>query len=302
MHRRYVTIDVFTARAFGGNPLAVVLDAEGLSTAQMQAVAREFNYSETTFVLPPADPAHTARVRIFTPTFEMPFAGHPNVGTALVLARRAEDRPARLLFEETAGLVAMSIARNGDEPAAAELTAPQAFATGATATADAVAATIGLAAADVLVSSHPPTVGSVGAGFLFAELATRRVLRDAKPDAQRLEALLGVTKSVGVFVYAKQGIDSAHDMQARMFFVAGGVLEDPATGSAAGALVAYLATLSPATDLDLKLRIGQGEDMGRPSLILARAVKRAGAVTSAHVGGEGVEIMHGTLTLAGDAA
>jgi trans-2,3-dihydro-3-hydroxyanthranilate isomerase len=105
MQRRYVTVDVFTDRPFGGNPLAVVLDAEGLSTAQMQAIAREFNYSETTFVLPPRNAAHDAEVRIFTVNSEIPFAGHPNVGTAYVLATRAKAPPARLLFEEKAGLV-----------------------------------------------------------------------------------------------------------------------------------------------------------------------------------------------------
>jgi trans-2,3-dihydro-3-hydroxyanthranilate isomerase len=299
MLRRYVTIDVFTPSAFGGNPLAVVLDAEGLSTAQMQAVAREFNYSETTFVLPPADAANTARVRIFTPTFEMPFAGHPNVGTALVLARRAEARPTDLLFEEKAGLVAMKIAWSGDEPVAAELTAPQPFAAGAIAMPASIAACLGLTAEDVHIASHGPTVGSVGAGFLFVELATRAALRDARPDAQRLVQVLAETGSVGVFAYTKQGVGSAHDMQARMFFAAGGVLEDPATGSAAGALVAYLTTLAAGRDLELSLRIGQGEDMGRPSLILARAVKRGGALVSAHVGGEGVEVMHGQFSLAG---
>src|SRR6202165_4080785 len=109
MPRRYITVDVFTGRAFGGNPLAVVLDAGGLSTAQMQAIAREFNYSETTFVLPPADPAHDAQVRIFTVRSEIPFAGHPNVGSAVVLATQAAKPPARLLFEEKAGLVPVEI-------------------------------------------------------------------------------------------------------------------------------------------------------------------------------------------------
>src|SRR6201990_93602 len=109
MQRRYVTVDVFTDRTFGGNPLAVVLDAGGLSTAQMQAIATEFNYSETTFVLPPQDKAHDAQVRIFTVRSEIPFAGHPNVGTAFVLAAQAAKPPARLLFEEQAGLVAVEV-------------------------------------------------------------------------------------------------------------------------------------------------------------------------------------------------
>src|ERR1700753_2829938 len=124
LQRRYITVDVFTDRAFGGNPLAVVLDAEGLSTEAMQAIATEFNYSETTFVLPPGDKAHDAQVRIFTVRSEIPFAGHPNVGTAFVLASRAAKTPARLLFEEKAGMVPLEILRDGEKIIGAELTAP----------------------------------------------------------------------------------------------------------------------------------------------------------------------------------
>src|SRR6202035_1468692 len=125
MQRRYITVDVFTDRAFGGNPLAVVLDAEGLSTAQMQAIASEFNYSETTFVLPPRDAGHDAQVRIFTVNSELPFAGHPNVGTAFVLATQAAKPPDRLRFEELAGTVAIEILKEGGTVVGAELTAPQ---------------------------------------------------------------------------------------------------------------------------------------------------------------------------------
>ena len=123
MQRRYITVDVFTDRAFGGNPLGVVLDAGGLSTEQMQAVAREFNYSETTFVLPPADPANDAQVRIFTVNRELPFAGHPNVGTAFVLATLAAKPPARLLFEEGAGLVPVEIVTEQGKVVSTEFTA-----------------------------------------------------------------------------------------------------------------------------------------------------------------------------------
>src|SRR3979411_2198677 len=124
MQRRYITVDVFTDRAFGGNPLAVVLDAGGLSTAQMQAIASEFNYSETTFVLPPRDGAHDAQVRIFTVRAEIPFAGHPNVGTAFALATKTTTPPARLVVEEAAGLVPVEILNQEGRLAGAELTAP----------------------------------------------------------------------------------------------------------------------------------------------------------------------------------
>lgn len=301
MQRRYVTIDVFTDRAFGGNPLAVVLDAGGLSTARMQAIAREFNYSETTFVLPPANPAHTAQVRIFTPTFELPFAGHPNVGTALVLAARATPAPSRLVFEEAAGLVAMEIALADGRPVAAELTAPKPFAQGGTAPAAAVAAALGLPVSAMRADAHPPTVGSVGAAFLFAELASRAALAEMRPSIEMLQPLLAGLGAVGAFAYTRDGADAQRDAHARMFFPGNGLLEDPATGSAAVALVAFLATLAPAGDLDLALRIGQGDDCGRPSLLRTRAVKRGGAVVAAHVGGQGVEMMRGTFALAGDA-
>src|SRR6476646_3292590 len=127
MQRRYITVDVFTDKAFGGNPLAVILDAGGLSTAQMQAIATEFNYSETTFVLPPADRANDAQVRIFTVNYEIPFAGHPNVGTAFVLAAQAPKPPERLRFEEKAGLVPVEILTEQGRVSGAELTAPQAL-------------------------------------------------------------------------------------------------------------------------------------------------------------------------------
>ncbi len=300
MQRRYVTIDVFTDRAFGGNPLAVVLDAAGLSTAQMQTVAREFNYSEATFVLPPADPANTAQVRIFTPAFEMPFAGHPNVGTALVLARRTAGTT-RVVFEETAGIVPLDITLADGQPVAAELTAPRPFSRGANADPAKVAAALGLDATDILIGTHRPTMGTVGAPFLFCEIAGRDTLRGCRPDEPRLTALLAATETIGIFVYTKDGADAAHDIHARMFFPLGGIVEDPATGSAAVALAALLAGLAPQETFDLALRIGQGEDMGRPSLLLTRAVKRGGKLVSAHVGGGGVEIMHGTFVLAGEA-
>jgi len=299
MQRRYVTIDVFTDRAFGGNPLAVVLDAEALSTAQMQAIAREFNYSETTFVLPPADPAHTARVRIFTPQSELPFAGHPNVGTALVLARRAAVPPSRVLFEEGAGLVPLDIVLEGGAPASAELTAPQPFARGSDAEPTELAVALGLAASDLQTETHLPTVGSVGLPFLFAELAARAALSAAAPDPSRLPALLGAAGAVGVFLYTEEGVGAGFDLSARMF--SPGIGEDPATGSACVALAALLAGFGRPPDAEMVVRIAQGVDMGRPSLLRARAVKRGGAVVSAHVGGRGVEVMQGSLFLAGEA-
>ena len=299
MQRRYVTIDVFTDRPFGGNPLAVVLDAEGLSTSQMQSLTHEFGYSETSFVLPPADPAHAARVRIFTPGSELPFAGHPNVGTAVVLARSTGGTPPeRLVFEELAGLVPLDLIVEDGRAVGAELTAPAMFSRAGDTAAAALAEAVSLAASDVLVAAHPPTTASVGLAFTFVELASRDALRRAVPEAARLSPLLSAASAAGVLLYTRDGADAACDVQARMFSPLDGIGEDPATGSAAAALVALLASLAPARDLDLLVRVAQGVDMGRPSLLRARAVKCRGVVTSAHVGGRAVEMMRGTFNLA----
>src|ERR1700704_5436880 len=149
MQRRHITVDVFTDRAFGGNPLAVILDAGGLSTAQMQAIASEFNYSETTFVLPPQGRAHDAQVRIFTVRSEIPFAGHPNVGTAFVLATQAAKPPARLVFEEKAGLVPVKTRPGQVTVTGAELPAPQPRERLTQLGAEQAAACLSLSAADV---------------------------------------------------------------------------------------------------------------------------------------------------------
>jgi trans-2,3-dihydro-3-hydroxyanthranilate isomerase len=303
MQRRYITVDVFTDRAFGGNPLAVVLDAGGLSTAQMQAIAVEFNYSETTFVLPPRDAAHDAQVRIFNVTTEMPFAGHPNVGTAFVLATQAAEPPARLKFEEGAGLVPVEILMEGGRVVGAELTAPQPLRRLTEFSVEQAAATVALSAADIRTDQHPAMIVSVGMPFLVAELGSRDALRRARPDAATFERTLPCDGARAVYLYTRDvpPDEKATDLQARMFFPgSGGLAEDPATGSATVAAAALLADLSGERDGELKLRIGQGVDMGRPSLLLTRIRKENGVVVSAHVGGACVQMMEGTFRLAGD--
>jgi trans-2,3-dihydro-3-hydroxyanthranilate isomerase len=303
MQRRYVTVDVFTDRAFGGNPLAVVLDAGGLSTAQMQAIATEFNYAETTFVLPPRDAAHDAQVRIFTVTQEMPFAGHPNVGTAFVLATQSARAPARLTFEEGAGLVAVEILTEGGRIVGAELTAPQPFCRMTEFSAEQAAATATLSAADVRTDRHPAVIVSVGMPFLVVELGSRDALRRARPDAAAFERTFPSDGALAVYLYTRDvaADEKTTDLQARMFFPgSSGLIEDPATGSATVATAALLADLSPERDGELKLRIGQGVDMGGPSLLLTRILKEKGVVVSAHVGGGCVPMMEGTFRLAGE--
>jgi trans-2,3-dihydro-3-hydroxyanthranilate isomerase len=300
MKRRYVTVDVFTDRPFGGNPLAVVLDAEGLSTGQMQAIAREFNYSETTFVLPPRDAAHDAEVRIFTVNSEIPFAGHPNVGTAYVLATRASSPPARLLFEEKAGLVPVKIVSEGGRVLSAELTAPQPLKRLTEFSAEQAAACLSLSAAEVKTDRHPPHIISVGLPFLAIELISREALRRARPNADGFAKTFPVDESDAVYFYTRDVPETEKpcDVQARMFHPgASGLSEDPATGSATAAAAALLAELDGAADGELKLRIGQGVDMGRPSLLLTRVVKQGGKVMAAHVGGGCAPMMEGTFEL-----
>jgi len=303
MQRRYITVDVFTDRAFGGNPLAVVLDADGLSTEQMQAIAVEFNYSETTFVLPPRDAAHDAQVRIFTVTREIPFAGHPNVGTAFVLATRAVAPPARLRFEEGAGLVSVGILTEQGRVVGAELTAPQPLKRLTEVSAEQTAACLSLSTADVKTDRHPPQVVSVGMPFLVVELGSRDALRRARPDAAAFARTLPCDGAFAIYFYTRDvsPAEMPCELQARMFHRgSGGLTEDPATGSATVATAALLADLDPLRDGELRLQIGQGVDMGRPSLLLTRVRKQNGAVASSHVGGSCVQMMEGTFRLAGE--
>jgi trans-2,3-dihydro-3-hydroxyanthranilate isomerase len=300
MQRRYITVDVFTDRAFGGNPLAVVLDAGGLSTAQMQAIATEFNYSETTFVLPPRDAAHDAQVRIFTVRSEIPFAGHPNVGTAFVLATQAAKPPARLLFEEEAGLVPVEILTEGSSVVGAELTAPQPLGKLTSFNSEQIAACVALSPADIRTDRHLPRIVSVGLPFLVAEVGSREALRRARPEAVAFADMLPCEGCDAIYLYScdMPAGEMPCDLQARMFHPgSAGLTEDPATGSATAAAAALLADLSNERDGELKLRVGQGVDMGRPSLLLTRVRKDNGTVVSAHVGGACVQMMEGWFRL-----
>jgi trans-2,3-dihydro-3-hydroxyanthranilate isomerase len=296
--RRYVTVDVFTRRIFGGNPLAVVLDAHGLTAAQMQAIAAEFNYSETTFVMPPGDASHTARIRIFTARIEVPFAGHPNIGTAVAWAAELQAQggspPERLVFEEAAGLVPMRLLREGGVVVGAELTAPQRLSVGPPISQEDAAACVALSPGEIATSTHPARVISVGLPFLVAQLTSRDALRRARPNALVHERVLPAVGTDAVFAYAR-GSDAGH-LHARMFAPLDATIEDPATGSAAAATIALLTQLSPEPDADLMWRIEQGVDMGRASLIIGRTEKRAGVVTAVHIAGHAVLVMRGVLS------
>jgi trans-2,3-dihydro-3-hydroxyanthranilate isomerase len=307
MKRRYVTVDVFTDRMFGGNPLAVVLDAAGLTSSQMQAIALEFNYSETTFVLPPDDAANTARVRLFTPRTEVPFAGHPNVGTAFVLAREspfaaqaAASAGGTFLFEEIAGVVPLKLKREHGRTVGAELRAPQALSRRTIVPREVAAACLSLQASEIAVHAHPPQIISVGLPFLAVELASRDALRRCKPDFAAHAALLPLDGSDAVFAYFRARDESSPDeavLHARTFSPLDGIIEDPATGSACAAAIALLATLDPRDRAELKWRIHQGVDMGRPSLLEGRTPKNQGTVIGTYIGGNCVAVFEGILDL-----
>jgi trans-2,3-dihydro-3-hydroxyanthranilate isomerase len=307
MKLNFVTVDVFTDRQFGGNPLAVVTNAEGLSTERMQAIAAEFNLAETTFVLPPKNPAHAAQVRIFTPRAEMPFAGHPSIGTAYVLARAGESYRRkisgdRLALEMIAGLVDIGIVKESGHVVATRLTAPQPLTFGEEIPIETVAAACSLKPGDFKTDTHLPRMASCGAAFLFAELASREALASAaaQPEAFARDFPRGRTTGLHLYVQAGEGAKlQGCDIQARMFAPGHGIPEDPATGSAAVALIGLLAHHSPERDLVLSKTIGQGFDMGRPSILETSADKRAGLVTATHVGGRCVPVMSGVIEVVG---
>lgn len=302
MEFAFETVDVFTGKQFGGNPLAVVVDAEGLSSEQMQAIAAEFNLAETTFVLPPQDAAHTAQVRIFTPRAEMPFAGHPNVGTAFVLARRAERQGTPLdtiilIFEEIAGLVRMELLKEGAAVAGARLASPTALEIGDTVPTEIVAEACGLSVDDIEIQHHQPLIASCGAPFVLAELKERTALSAARPRNEIFEQHLPRDGATGILLYVNAS-NEAVDIHARMFAPLHGVAEDPATGSANVALIGLLAHLDEGPDVSLARRIAQGYDMGRPSLLEALAEKNADGSITTYIGGTCVPVMRGVLDLA----
>ncbi|KPH06025.1 PhzF family phenazine biosynthesis protein [Rhizobium acidisoli] len=300
----YVTVDVFTSTRFEGNPLAVIADARGLSDAAMQRIATEFNYSEVTFVLPPENPENSARVRIFTPTMEVPFAGHPNVGTAYVLGQQAEifGKPAgeKLRFEEKAGIVEVSLKRTGGRVAAAAIRAPQPLTVGDTIADETIARCISLEPGAVVTTTHAPIFTSVGLNFAVAEVSGLEALAAARPNLAGFQAAAGRQTTSGhdfsLFVYARTSENPWH-IRARMFAPLDNVPEDPATGSASAALGAYLVSLAPDADMNVRTTVEQGVEMGRRSFIALDVVKSGGTVTDVVISGSCVDVMRGEIIL-----
>jgi len=294
-HYRYLTCDVFTDRLFCGNPLAVLPDARGLSDQQMQAIAREFNYSETTFVLPADDLHHTARVRIFTPGGELPFAGHPTIGTAFVLASLGMIAPEtnEIVFEEGVGPVPVSIFRDGGRVTHCRLTAARLPEPGPPAPpAAALARMLSLAEGDV---SEGSACWSCGVPFLVVPVATLDALARCALDLPIWRGLLADYPTQKVYPVAR--LAELH-WRVRMFAPGLGVAEDPATGSAAASFAGWIAAHVPQPhDGTLAVRLQQGVEMGRPAELHVEFDRRGGAVTAVRVGGAAVMVAEGTLQL-----
>jgi trans-2,3-dihydro-3-hydroxyanthranilate isomerase len=289
----FVTVDVFTDRRFGGNQLAVFPDARGISDAEMQSLAAEFNLSETTFVLPPSDPANTARVRIFHRTAEMPFAGHPNVGTGFVLADRAVG--GLLRFEQIAGLVEVRLDRDASGAVAgATIAAPQPLAIGVQMPLDLAAACAGIAPEGIVTTRHAPTIAADGGNPRLLLEVTPAALAAATPDLAAFRRAVAATPSLGgrlsLYLYRRDGAG----LRARMFSPLSGTWEDPATGSAATPLAGFLLHLSGAEHAALD--IVQGVELGRPSLLRTTARRGADGIR-ATVGGGCVPVLRGEALL-----
>ncbi|APO76191.1 phenazine biosynthesis PhzC/PhzF-like protein [Rhizobium etli 8C-3] len=300
----YSTVDVFTSSRFEGNPLAVVTGAEHLSSQTMQKIAAEFKYSETTFVLPPTDPVNTANVRIFTPTMEVPFAGHPNVGTAYVLGQQQEifGRPIgdTLRFEEKAGLVEVALRRSEGRVTGATIRAPRPLDIGAGVCEQTIARCIGIDVRAIVKSTHQPVFVSVGLTFAVGELDGLASLGAGRPNLTHFQEAAGANAEgnhdFSLFVYVRSP-DEPWTIRARMFAPLDNVAEDPATGSASAALSAYLVSLAPEQTMIRRVVIEQGVEMGRRSIIEVDVVKQDGVVTDVTISGNCVPVMRGEITV-----
>jgi trans-2,3-dihydro-3-hydroxyanthranilate isomerase len=300
MTRRFQTLDVFTETALAGNPLAVVLDAEGLDDARMQAIAAEFNLSETVFVLEPRNPINSARVRIFTPKRELPFAGHPTVGAAALIAhRRASDLLAaqdlRIVLEEPIGDVVCVARRRKGQALAAYFELPklpERLEDKPPPTAD-IAAGLGLEPHDIGLDGHEPSLYSAGAPFLFVPIRSLDAIGRAAPGIMPWATRDGRA----TFVYTSETEREASAYHARMFAGGWGIDEDPATGSAVAAFAGVVQAFDRPSDGEPMMTIEQGFEMGRPSLIALGLVIEDGALVSATIGGSVVIVSSGSLDL-----
>lgn len=295
------TCDVFTDRAFSGNPLAIVLGADALTTGQMQTLAREFNLSETIFVQRPVNPAHTARVRIFFPTAEIPFAGHPTIGCGIHLAEAMagpDDFERHLILEEEAGLVPVIVRRRAGS-VMAELTAPvvpqgvsDAPDRAAALDPGRLASALGLTQAEIGFGAHQPGLWQGGPRFLYVPVAGLAALARARPMEPDWSAVIRAGGVDSAYVYTA---GAGCDYQARMFSPTAGIPEDPATGSASAILAAQLQASGALGESETRLVLHQGLEMGRPSTIGLTVLRNAGTLHAVHISGAAVAISSGRI-------
>jgi trans-2,3-dihydro-3-hydroxyanthranilate isomerase len=297
MRRKFFTLDVFTRRRYAGNPLAVVLDAGGLDGAAMQGIAREFNLSETVFVLPPADKAHRARLRIFTPASELPFAGHPTVGTAVLLNRIDGAAGKReIVLEEGIGPVRCTVEALDAETGSASfalvrLPEPS----GDVASPAAIAAALSIEESDIGFDGYKPTRWAAGNEFTFVPLKGLDAIRRCRIDSGRWRAAFAGSRDIGAYMFCRETVEPGHAFHVRMFAPASGVAEDPATGSAAAAFTGLIVQCDRLADGAHDLIIEQGYEMGRPSLIRLAMTVKGGKLTAGAIAGEAVVVSEGTL-------
>jgi trans-2,3-dihydro-3-hydroxyanthranilate isomerase len=300
MRYHFYTADVFTDRPFGGNQLAVFPEAEGLTCQQMQQIAREFNLSETVFVLPPQTPTGTCHLKIFTPYTELPFAGHPTVGTAYVLgaigAINLDRDLTEIIFEEGVGAVPVKIRAKGGKPIDSELTAAKLpeYSSDLPSLTD-LAAMLSLRPEDLCGGDYAPQGVSCGMAFLFIPLVSRAALQKARVDQQLWETLLANNQTNNIYIFCNEPELVGSDLRARMFAPALGIAEDPATGAAATALAGYLGSRDDLSDGTLTWVVEQGFEIDRPSLLKVEADKQQGKIKAIRVGGASVMISEGWM-------
>jgi len=296
MRRRFVTLDVFTEKRFAGNPLAVVLESDGLSTDGMQSIAREFNHPETVFVAPPEDSAHRAKLRIFTPGAELTFAGHPTVGTAVLLNRLDGGKAGDIVIEEKIGLLRCRVGGTGADSGRATFVIPQLPAeAGVLPKLADIAAALSTEVADIGFDGYTPQRWSSGNAFTMVPLRSLAAMAKVKPNLATYDATFGRDGRALAYVFCAETAEQGHHFHTRMFAPKLGIAEDPATGSAAAAFPGLLAAQGPYKDGDHAVLIEQGYEMGRPSLIELAFSIRAGALTSASVGGSAVVVTEGVI-------
>ncbi len=300
MRHRYYTTDVFTDRIFGGNPLAVFPAAEGLSTEQMQLVAKEFNFSETVFVLPASEVGHARRLRIFSPVEEMPFAGHPTVGAAFVLASMGELKldgdETRIVLEENIGPVPVTIRTEAGHPTFVQFTSAMIPERGpAPPPLEEIAAALNLEYYDFVLGHQEPRAYSCGIPFLIVPVRDQQALRKARVRPQRWREGIASYWAPNLYVFTTDG--EGADIHARMFAPAEGIEEDPATGAGAAALAGYLVRDPRYRDGTASWVICQGVEIGRPSRLVLEADVSGGKIQAVRVGGASVLVCQGEMEI-----